>query len=138
MPHPRNRARHALLFAVLNPAFHHWPEQEDFQPQDTEHLRSWLLVEAGHCEVDDIKFAGGSKAQMVGALTAFMNRQRGKTWIHYRQTADGIRALTPKSIAFRKCSEDAFKKVLERAIEIIELKTGVIIEDLKREHGRAA
>ena|SRR3990167_118025 len=138
MPHPRNKARLDLLFAILVPALHQWPEGAEFQPLSTEHLRSWLLCEAGHCDVDEVSFAGSSKAQIIAAVTALMNRRRRKGFVHYRATKDGIKALEAKSIAFANCSETTFKRVLERAIEIIEVTIGVEIEQLKREHEAAA
>lgn len=136
LSNPRNKSRHDLLFALLLPAFRHWPDRDkvDFQPVDTEDLRAWLLIEAGWCTSDEVKFAGGSKKQMIAGLSAFMSQKKPKPARKFESIDDGMRAFYPKSIAWNKCSEAEFKVVLENVISTIESIIGVPIEQLKREH----
>ena len=141
IPHPRNQARHNLFFAVLVPAFKHWPESHEFQPEDTEHLRGWLLAKAGHCTFKEIDIGDAVPEAMLPIMTAFVNsthRIAGAKSRFLKATKKGLRAYEPKSIAYDKCDEDTFKKILDLSIEIIETTIGVKIEKLKAETAREA
>ena len=135
---PRNRERHNLLFAILDPAFNMWPHQHEFCPLNTEDLRYFLLCEAGWCDKDYIEFAGKNPRQIVYAITAFMNKHRDRKGVQYRATDKGIKALLPKSIAWNKCREHQFKPVLTAIVEYLEITLGVTVEQLKREHKNVA
>jgi hypothetical protein len=141
IPHPRNQARHNLLFAVLVPAFRHWPETHEFKPEDTEHLRAYLLAKAQHCTYSEIDIGDGTLPQITAGMAAFMNAlpaaERGRP-IFFRQTKTGIRGYRAKSISYTKCSEESFKKVLDSVIEIIETTIGVKVEKLKAEASKEA
>jgi len=64
---------------------------------------------------------------------------RGSTKpVHFKETKTGLRAYKAKSIAYSKCSEAEFKKILDKSIEIIESVIGVPVETLKREAAREA
>ena len=130
IPAPRNRERLAAFFCILKPAFEQWPSAHDFQPLCTEHLRAWLTVEAGWCTVKDLDISGPAKQHAAAALRYFFDGDDYRFWA---MTARGIRERKPKSIAFRKCREDDFKKVINTASEIIESVIGVPIESLRRE-----
>lgn len=139
IPHPRNAARHRLFFAILKPAFQHWPESAPWQPTDTEDLRAKLLTEVGWCEVEELKFAGTSKKQMLTALAAFMSKKRKKQPRRFEATEDGMKAYCPKSIAWTvRCSDEDFKKILDDAIAFIEATIGTTVEQLRREHENEA
>jgi hypothetical protein len=47
-PKVRSPADHRRFFGVIKAAFLHWPEKHEFQPEDPEHLRAWLLCRAGY------------------------------------------------------------------------------------------
>ncbi len=129
--HPRNAGRHRAFFAMLKPAFENWPERHDFQPVDLDELRGWLLCRAKWCETERIEFAVGNRNQIVAAMTAFMTKQRGKR-SHFQQTSTGLMAYTPKSIAFTKCREVDFRRIIDDVTGIIETEIGVSIADLKQ------
>ena len=105
LPAPRNVERHRLLFAILKLALEQWPETHAFRPMSTEHLRSWLLVEAGWCTTRDLEIGGPSKQIAANALRFFMDSENGHRF--FSMTARGIRERKPKSIAFNKCREAA-------------------------------
>ena len=138
LPHPRNEARHKLFFAVLKPAMKQWPESAEFQPEDVDHLRSFLLCKSGHCTYNDLSMDVANAPGMIAAMKAFMeaNISGSSKRVHFKQIKTGLRAYTPKSIAFTKCSEADFKVVLDKSIEIIVATIGVPIEQLKREAER--
>lgn len=138
IPSKRNRERMALFFALLKEVFYQWPETPDedgiiFTPHDTEDLRYHVLCKAGHCDVTRIEMIPGNKRQNINAMIAFHIANRDKKGIQYKPYEHGIMAMIPRSIARANCTEQVFKDVLDRALEYIELKLGVTVEQLKRE-----
>lgn len=75
---------------------------------------------------------------MIASMRAFMEAALAGSSkpVHFKETASGLRAYKAKSIAYSKCSEAEFKKILDKAVEIIETVVGVPIETLKRESAR--
>ena len=136
LPSPRNRERHNLFFAILGPALAQWPESHSFQPMSQEHLRAWLLVEAGWCTTRDLEIGGPSKQHAANALRFFMDSADGHRF--FSMTAKGIRERKPKSIAWGKCREAEFQTIMNTSAQIIEEAIGVPIEQLKRETEKAA
>jgi hypothetical protein len=131
-PSPRNAERHKLFFAILPKAFSNWPTgYENFQPMSTEHLRKWLIYKAGWCTMRELAIDGPNKRIVVTALKFFLESGNQETF--YTTTAKSIREYRPKSIAWNKCKEAEFKKVLDRSAEIIESIIGMPIEALKKE-----
>ena len=39
------------FFAKIKDAYSKWPDLHHFQPVSAEHLRAWLLVQIGHCDL---------------------------------------------------------------------------------------
>ena len=138
VPHPRNYERHKALFGLLRPAFYYWPDPDvvEFRPNDTEHLRSWLLVKAKWCEHEDLKISGQSKKYAMIMAMAFMNRKRAKAAVDFEELPDGIRAYWPKSVAYTKCSESQFIKVINDVTEIVESIIGVDVKQMRENYKR--
>lgn len=138
IPHRRNYERHKALFGLLRPAFYYWPDPDvqEFRPNNTEHLRAWLLVKANWSESEDLKISGQSKKYAMITALAFMNRKRDKVAVDFEELPDGIRAFWPKSVAYNKCSEDQFKKVLTAVTEIVENIIGVSIIQMRENYKR--
>lgn len=44
---PRSIDQHRRFYGLVKKAFGQWPEKSDFQPEDEEHLRQWLICAAG-------------------------------------------------------------------------------------------
>ncbi len=131
-PSPRNAERHKLFFAILPKAFENWPSTyEEFQPLSTDHLRKWLTYKAGWCTMRELAIEGPNKRIVVTALKFFLESGNQETF--YTTTAKSIREYRPKSIAWNKCKEDEFKRILDTAGDIIATVTGMQIEDMKRE-----
>jgi hypothetical protein len=138
VPHPRNYERHKALFGMLKPAFYYWPdpEVEPFRPNDAEHLRAWLLVKAGWRESEDLRISGTSSKYATIMAMAFLNRKREKTAVHFEEMKDGIRVYWPKSVAYTKCSEDQFRRVLTNVTEIVEEIIGVDVKTMRENYKR--
>jgi hypothetical protein len=131
LPSTRNVARHNLLFAILKPALHQWPESYEFQPMSQEHLRAWLLYKSGWCTTKELYIGGPAKNMAVMAVKHFLAPEERHRF--FTSTAKGIREYTPRSIAWNKCKEAEFEEILNSTADLIESIIGVRIGDLKRE-----
>lgn len=130
-PSRRNRQRHNLFFAMLQPALEQWPEAHGFQPMSTEHLRAWLLWQSGWCTTRDLDIGGPQKAMAVQAVRFFLTSKDHHRF--FSSTAKGIREYTPRSIAWNKCRESEFAVIMDSSSNLIASIIGVPIEQLKRE-----
>jgi hypothetical protein len=130
-PSPRNAERHKLFFAILKPALEQWPHGAVFEPISTEHLRAWLLYKSGWCNIRELEIGGPAKKSAIAAVRYFLDDK--DRYRFFTDTARGIREYTPKSIAWNRCKEAEFKRILDESGALIESIIGVPIEQLKRE-----
>ena len=127
---PRSGPDHRRLFSIIAAAWATWPEQHRFQPSSAEHLRSWLLIQAGHCEViavepegDDVVASVRTAARVAKALDAHgVLRIRGEQ----------IEVVRPKSMRFDKMSQREFGPIRDAIENIICTELGVTIEALAK------
>jgi hypothetical protein len=118
--------RHKLFFATIKAVFDQWPELHEFQPDDENHLRHWLLVKAKHRDVLDLS----DPTPMTLALFATFARDRPVWVIEHKGR---IVAYAAKSQAFKSIGEDQMKLLTNTVFEIIEAETGINVAELKRE-----
>ena len=123
---PRS-VRQNAFFHVLVQAAHE--NQRAGPPLPTwQHLKHWLLIQAGHCDVR--QFSTGSMSQEVAAAL----RQTFDT-VDFTTDGRSIFMRTARSVSFRKCEADAMNEIVGKVVEIIsrEIVPGVNPEDLLRE-----
>lgn len=129
----RSDASHKHFFAVIAEAFRQWPTTAEFQPEDAEHLRSYLLVKARHFDKLDVRCknsdAIGLKTQLDAVIRAFCD---GKPPLIHAYPW-GLRIFKPRSISYATADRKVFQAVSEAVFEIIEATLGVKVEDMKRE-----
>lgn len=138
----RSGPQHRFLFAIIAAAYENWPPQHDFKPENSEHLRGWLLVQVGHCDqieinlVDFIDTTGdrviADKAALA-ALRAIKARLPKQTYHRLLRTNSGFVMLTPKSIAEENCPADEFQTVSDKVLSEISFIIGVPVELLRKE-----
>jgi hypothetical protein len=138
-PQQRSQAAHNHLFAIITAAEKLWPADHPFQPEDAEHLRSYLLVKARHFDKLDVKCknadAIGLRMQLDAIIRAFCD---GKPPLMHSYSW-GIRIFKPRSISYAAADRKVFNAVSETVFEILEVTLGVKIEDLRRDaHMEAA
>lgn len=123
---------------MIAEAFKQWPENAEFQPEDAEHLRAYLLVKAKHFDKLDVRCRNADaislKTQLDAVIRAFCD---GKPPLIHAYSW-GLRIFKPRSISYRTADRKVFNAVSEKVFEIIENVLGVRIEDLKREAQREA
>jgi hypothetical protein len=134
----RSDQSHRLLFAVIAEAFRQWPASAEFQPEDAEHLRAYLLVKARHFDKLDVRCKNADaislKTQLDAVIRAFCD---GKPPLMHAYPW-GLRIFKPRSISYAAADRKIFNAVSEAVFQIIENAIGVKIEDLKREAQREA
>jgi hypothetical protein len=133
----RSSADHRRLFGLISAAFHQWPEANDFQPEDAEQLRSWLLCKAGFCEKTPIECPDADAmpgiAQLIAlACESVMRAANGRGFI--RVHGDRIVVFTPRSIAWEKLDQHAFNDVRDRVTGVIEAEMNIKAETLLKEY----
>jgi len=141
---PRSSQDHRRLFALIQKAFEHWPETNEFRPSSAEHLRAYLQCKAGHYEctpvfVDDIHlfpeekrgiaFKLVSLAVEAAVAAALAEGSYAFTRVH----GDAIAVFRPKSISWASLDQRAFAPIREAIEHEIEQVIGVKADALMRE-----
>lgn len=130
----RSVDQHRRYFAMCKLAFDNWPEAHEFQPDNAEHLRKWLLKEAGHRTVTEVRVSRTDPQSMKiarAAAEAAMDAVGDYCWVvpHNKK----IYVVAAKSIAFEKCPHAEFLAVNEAVQTVLERELGVRIDDLMLE-----
>jgi hypothetical protein len=135
----RSPKAHRLFFKVIEIACDNWPERYlRFRPRDREHLRAWLLCEAGHCDIvgERLRQDGGDSVRM-GRLCDMILERMISNDVRYFFWDDkdprNVVALVPRSIRFESLDEREFAPVREKVFGIIEEILGVPVDTLRRE-----
>lgn len=133
----RTDESHNLLFAITQELVKHWPHDHRFQPeggnlkQQAEHLRGWLLVEAGHVKTCDIDQPEAMVVPIVKSMRDFL---MGTThYVRMVRTPDGIRIIGPASINKDDVKAKEFNDIAQRYYDVIEHETGIPVDSLKRQ-----
>lgn len=133
----RSDVHHRLFFGVLAKAFDCWPESAKFQPADAEHLRTYLLIKAGHFEKLDLRCDNPDAISLEDQLRAIIKTISDKPPLMHTY-AWGVRIFYPKSISYAAADRKVFNEVSQKVFEILEAQLGVPIEELKKEAEREA
>jgi hypothetical protein len=139
-PKVRSPADHRRFFGVIRAAYLHWPENHEFQPEDPEHLRAWLLCRAGYKSVTDIPFEENWPDAMrrLATLAAEAALKAAKSHAFIRPFNGGLYVFTPKSLNWETLGQKEFALVRESVEEVIKCETGREASELLRETGKAA
>lgn len=134
----RSDTHHRLFFSVIQRAFENWPESAKFQPSDAEHLRSFLLIKAGHFDKLDLRCDNPDAISLEDQLRAIIKTTSGDKPSLMHTYEWGVRIFWPKSISYAAADRKIFNEVSAKVFEILEAQLGVNIETLKREAEREA
>ena len=124
--HKRNLYHHRLFFKEATLACKSWPaDHPEFDPEGSvEQLRGWLLVEAGHCDILDLKLTLADVAD-VAKLAKFMNAGLAAASRHGRYAKIVERAgffiwQVARSISWDAIGEQEFRAIHERVHDVYE------------------
>lgn len=137
----RNTAHHRLFFAEVAAVTRNWRNLEVFDPAGScDAMRGWLLTEAGHCYVADVRLPE-KDARDPDKLSAFMSAAitaitKAKRYGRIAERNGFFCVLIAHSIAFANCGEVEFRRVHARVHDILE-REGFDIEALRREASAA-
>lgn len=132
---PRSLADHRRLMAIIDEAYHQWPEASPFKPDSAEHLRSWLICKAGPewrtvATFDVSSFDDEQRALLIDAVL-------GKN-THGGITHDILYKVEPVSMSFKSMGQKEFGDLRTAIEEVIYHEIGVPAEQLLLERGRRA
>jgi Protein of unknown function (DUF1367) len=133
---PRRRKPHSMFFAAIARAFENWPELHEFQPENPEHLRAWLLVKAGYRSIfgESMNRLNNNPMRMLEFVKSAMERQRSAGGYSFVTEHRGsIVQIVPESIAFSELDEDQFRPLRDAVYQLIEHHTGIPVVALKKE-----
>ena len=135
----RSAADHRRFFALLAAARLQWPHSHAFQAASDDAFRAWLLIRAGHIDVEHVAYptycdtttAKTIFRAAVESTHAAMDRRR--PYSETRVSAHGIDLITARSIDWRTLSQKEFGPIREACEQIIEEIVGVEADRLLKE-----
>jgi hypothetical protein len=135
---PRSLEQLRRFFAVLRAMKHHWPEKAEFQPENEEHLRKWVLIKAGHKETTDIPVPFAEDEPGVTRLAAVAIEgavAAAGAFAFIRPHPEGglVRVFKAKSIAFDKLGQAEFNDLNAEVEAVYEAETGLKADQLLKE-----
>jgi hypothetical protein len=136
----RSPSDHRRFFAVIHAAFHHWPENSEFQPDNAEHLRAYLLCKAGYRDVTTIpvEFAEDQPALLrLVSLAAEGAVKAAKGYAFIRPHGSALAVFSAKSIAWDRLDQKGFNKIREAVESVITAETDLKPDDILK-HTEAA
>lgn len=133
----RSVPQHRRLFGLVAAAFEQWPHDTEFKPNDTEHLRAWLLVQAGHFDEDEID-PQGIPVNLAGPLLAAFMRRKGRYgWAFARGGKLYVR--TAKTIEFQSLPHKEACKLFDEVGFVVEKIIGIkpdVLLKMRRQNGK--
>jgi hypothetical protein len=123
----RRKRHHDALFAYIGDAFENWPHSHPFRPDSAEHLRAWLLVEAGHSTVDLMLVRTSGEVAAVAAFNEIERRRARWSFPKITEQREGtfgvvgydIEVRTALTIRWDALDETEFKKVSGPVFDLI-------------------
>jgi hypothetical protein len=119
----RNIAHLRLFFKEIALVFENWPENHpEFKPSNTEQLRSWLLIKAGHCmsldNVLEINDASNLEAMLQFVNASMTAIAQSGSYGLIQEHAGRLCTMVAKSIAADALTETEFRVVHDRVKDI--------------------
>ena len=134
----RSSPQHRRFFAIIKAAFDQWPISYEFQPDNPEHLRKWLICRAEFrtSQTIQLEWADGQPALTELAVLA-MREALGVAgaYAFVRPNTEGgkVAIFQAKSIAHDQMGPHEFGVLSDAVGDIIEEIIGVPVDQLERE-----
>ena len=134
----RSTRQHNRQFAIFEATFFHWPETHVFRPKSKDHLRYWLVVQAGKFDViKTVRVRMVDPDELAALLTAVLRTSKDDT-LFVEADADLIVVKRAHSIAFDKLTHSDACDLFDAIAEVIKVETGVEAERMLKEMEAAA
>jgi len=144
----RSPDEHRLFFATIEQAFNSWKPDHEFRPENKEHLRAWLLCEAGYCTTTLFQVVHGASdgcfiesmdgekievAKNIGDLAAKVAKAvRNDKRPIIDPYGPAVRVRIAKSIAWHNLGQARFHQIVSKVSDVLVAELGVSISDLKQ------
>lgn len=128
---PRSPKHHRHFFAIIDRAFANWPENHRHQPDNPEHLRAWLLVQAGHRDV----IHDNPDHPSAEFITAIVSRVRETGYAFPAVHCGALAVAFPRSINWETLDQKDFNPIAESVYAVIEDVLQVSIKELQANAG---
>lgn len=115
----RSTPQHRRFFKLVSLAYEHWPETfSKFQPENSEHLRAWLLCKAGWRTEVSIEFADTQAQNGAGLTTIGIMKALGHyVWVQRR--GDNLIVYAPRSVSYSKMQHKTACAIFDECEKII-------------------
>lgn len=133
----RSQPHHRKFFATIDAAFNQWPDGDEFQPENADHLRQFLEVSAGHRKFQDFPITEENASQVADMMVMFAEAIDGKK-VFPRFGNGVVRLYWADSVSWSKLGHKQFCDVVKPVFDIIENTIGVPVDQLTRENKQAA
>lgn len=129
-PHcSRSSEDHRRFFGLVKAAFDQWPETHEFQPDNAEHLRAYLLCRVGHRKTTVIETEEPASAVLV-VEAAF---KAAGSYAFVRPYGAGLAVYAPRSLSWDKLDQKKFNPIRDEVSAVIESVIGVSADQLLKE-----
>ena len=134
---PRSVIQHNRFFGLVKALYSHWPEKLEFQPDNEDHLRAYLLVKAKHRSIKEFHpesdGVSAEFARMIPIITALMLNRYCWAW----SEGDTIKVCAPLTTNFKDMKHEDACKVYD-AVDAYLNSIGIDPERLLKEQEQAA
>ncbi len=132
---PRYLIDHKRFFGIVNKAFEN--NRSNIPFADPEHLRAWLLCEAGHCAPFEVP-ADAARVMGANGYADFLCRlmyqaaARKHAFAEVDEARGVVTIKMPHSVSWARLDQRAFAPIRDACYEIIETRIvpGVKVQDL--------
>ncbi|HXF55668.1 MAG TPA: hypothetical protein VNK52_16260 [Hyphomicrobiaceae bacterium] len=142
---PRSLPQHNRFFKLVDALYLHYPEDHWFRPRNRDHLRYWLTMLAGECDVVATVRMTGRRAdskQFCRVLREIVGRFKTLDHVFIEADADCVVVKETRSLRFPPqrgaMSQARFNALCGRVEEIIAAEYGLAADDLLSWTERAA
>lgn len=115
----RSTPQHRRFFKLVSVAYEHWPETYNkFRPENSEHLRAYLLCKAGWRTEVSFEMKNRQAINIAALAVKSLMRQMGNyTWVAMK--GEALVVYAPKSISYKEAKHREICRVFTDAEDII-------------------
>ena len=130
---PRSPEQHKRFWALMNAAFHHWPEMHEQKFSTVNEARAWLTMKAGWRELKIKLPLAGVRPEIAIVLATAAMRAAGSNAIATHHKGQ-LCIWTPKSIRFDKMKHLEFCSLNQAVEDVIKAELEITGDELLEQH----
>lgn len=126
---PRSPDQHRRYFALINSAYHHWPESHERQFSSAEEFRAWVQMKSGHREIGAQIPISRMKPDHALVLAEAAIKAAGSYAVPAMH-GNVLVVWRPKSISFSKLGHLDFCRLNDAVADVIKAEIGLTADEL--------